>query len=182
MLRLYNPLKLSILLITTLLSFISQAQQDNLIVIDAEYSNKTQVLNLAPQGAQILELNLIDNPWKAIREVLNEHSNLNKIHLFITANYNSIKMGGITYNLDAVNSEFELSMLEGLYTGTNIQLLVYDCNLGSNEEGLALINQIAQKTYFNVGVSTNCTSVFDSSFNFNYSSMDQSISNSILEN
>ncbi len=170
------------LLCSVLFSSTIYAQSESLVVIDTEFSQKQDVLSKIPSTAIVLELSGSSNPWKAIRESLESNRSIKTIHLFANATYNSLQMGATTYDLAQVSQENELSMLEGLYQGEHFQLLVYNCNLGSNEEGLTLLKDLGQKAYFNVGVSTDCTSIFDNSFDFDYSTLGQSLSNSIIQN
>ncbi|WP_299434884.1 DUF4347 domain-containing protein [uncultured Maribacter sp.] len=162
------------------LKFYAQSGSKNLVVIDSDFSEKTQIISTLSTNQVLVELNNTTNAWKQIREFLQENSEIKTIHLFANASYNSLQMGGVAYDLNSVNAEFELSMLEGLYQGEHIQLLVYNCNLGSNTDGLALIKAIGEKAYFNVGACTSCTSIFDTAFNFDYWSLSASITNSIL--
>lgn len=176
------PLKCPLFSLFFLFTTLIFAQSKSLVVIDSEYSNKDQVLNSIPTETVLLLLDAHSNPWKTIRESLESNSEIKTIHLFVEANYNSLTMGGITYDSSSINNEFELSMLEGLYQGANFQLLIYNCNLGSNPQGIALLNGISQKAYLNIGVSTNCTSIFDEGFNFNFSTLNQLTDNPITTN
>lgn len=162
------------------LEFYAQSGSKSLVVIDSDFADKQQVINSLTSNEVVLQLTNSNNPWSDIRNELASNSTIKTIHLFVNASYNSLQMGGITYNLDSVNSEFELGMLEGLYQGEHIQLLIYNCNLGSNTDGLALIKAIGEKAYFNIGACTSCTSIFDAAFNFDYWSLSTSTTNSIL--
>lgn len=178
-----NNLKnaMSLLLFFSMSIGISWAQADEIVVIDSEYSQKANVLDNLPNSVAIIELQKAENPWKTVREYLEGHNSVQTIHLFANTSYNALELGGITYDLAMVNQEFELSMLEGVYQGTNLQLLVYDCNLGSNTDGLELIQKISDMSYFNIATSTNCTSVFDTDFSFDHTTMNQTISSSIFK-
>ena len=174
-------LKFTQVLFATIILFITGremafAQSENLVVIDQGFAQKEKLLAKLPPNVSILNLNGASNPWKAIREKLKKDTKLKNIHLFAEANYNSIQIGGINYNLKTVNTENEFGMLEGLYDGTHLQLLIYNCNLGTNNEGIKLIKAISEKAYLNIGVCTNCTSIFDSDFNFGYTTLNQLIS------
>ncbi len=171
----------SFLLLTSLIMGVSKAQTSDVVVMDSQYSKKQDVLNRLPSNTDILEINRENNPWKTIREYLLENTSVQKIHLFANAIYNAFELGGITYTTEKVDQEFELSMLEGLYQGTNLQLLVYDCNLGSNPEGLDLLQQISERSYFNIGVPTNCSSVLDGSLDFDHTTMNQPINSTIFK-
>lgn len=157
------------------------AQSKSLVVLDFEFSQKTSVLNELPDNTAVLELNSGTNPWELIRKKLESNQDLKVIHLFANASYNSLRIGGVNYDIVKVAKEFELSMLEGLYQGIHLQLLVYNCNLASNEEGLNLLKVIGEKAYFNVGACTNCTSIFDSTFLFDFSTLNRTVDNSILQ-
>jgi hypothetical protein len=171
---------ISFLLLTLMLIGVSKAQTSELVIMDSQYFQKLDVLGRLPSNSNVLEINGEDNPWKTIREYVQQNSSIQTIHLFVNATFNAFELGGITYGSQQVEQEFELSMLEGLYQGTNFQLLVYDCNLGSNPEGLALLKQISERSYFNIGVPTNCSSILESSLDFDHTTMNQPINSSIL--
>lgn len=177
-----SPLKSTLFLLLCLFTTLTFAQSKNLVVIDSEYSDKEQVMALIPNGTVLVTLDAHSNPWKTIRESLESNNKIKTIHLFTNATYNSIQMGGVSYDMDAANSENELGILEGFYNGTHLQLLIYNCNLGSNQEGIDLIDVISQKAYLNIGVSTNCTSIFDEGFNFNFSTLNLLTDNPITTN
>lgn len=157
------------------------AQSTNLVVVDSEYSDKEKVISQI-STSKILNLEIGSNPWKAIRETIAANRDITTVHLFVEASYNAIRMGGISYDKKALNDEFELSMLEGLYQGTHLQLLVYNCNLGANGEGIELLSLIGQRTYMNVGASTNCTSIFDSDFVFDFKTREENLTTPIIHN
>jgi len=157
------------------------AQSTNLVVVDSEYSEKEKVISQI-SASKILSLQIGANPWKAIRERIAADRNITTVHLFAEASYNTIRMGGISYDKEALNDEFELSMLEGLYQGTHLQLLIYNCNLGANEEGLELLTQIGERTYMNVGASTNCTSIFDPDFVFDFKTRKENLTAPLIYN
>ncbi len=172
---------MSFVLLTFLITGVSKAQTNDVVVMDSQYSNKQDVLNRLQSNTDVLEINRENNPWKTIREYLLENTSVQKIHLFANATYNTFELGGITYDTEKVDQEFEFSMLEGLYQGTNLELLVYDCNLGSNPEGLALLKQISDRSYFNIGIPTNCSSVLDGSLEFDHTTMNLPINSSIFK-
>lgn len=157
------------------------AQSDDVVIIDSKYSQRQEILDSLPAGTTVIEIKAISNPWKSIREYLEQNRSKQVVHLFANTNYNAVKLGGKTYDINAVDQEFEFSMLEGLYQGSHIQLLIYDCNLGSNPEGMALLKKISDKSYFNIAVPTNCSSVFGAELVFDHTTMDQPISNSIFQ-
>ncbi|MEZ4970481.1 MAG: DUF4347 domain-containing protein [Flavobacteriaceae bacterium] len=157
------------------------AQTDILVVIDQDYAKRNEVLSQLPSGAAVINLKSNSNPWKDIREKLTSDKDLKQIHLFVESGFNSLLMAGIEYNAEKVQSEFELSMLEGIYTGIHYQLYLYTCNLPSNPEGLELIKELGNKTYFNIAASTNCQEGADHDFNFDYTTLDQPIAGSIFK-
>lgn len=164
-----------------LMSLSLRAQEKNLVVVDPQFSEKTALFDQLPEDVVMLELDTTSNPWKRMREVLVSDTSITAIHLFSEASYNAIQLGDHMYDMDKVKSEFELSMLEGIYAGTNYQLLVYNCNLGSNTEGLALLKQIGSMAYFNVAVPTNCQSIFDPNLTFDHTTLNQSAPKSIFK-
>ncbi|MBC7000814.1 DUF4347 domain-containing protein [Cytophaga sp. FL35] len=172
---------MSSLLFFCMVFSISWAQTDEVVVIDSEYTQKSIVLEQLPQSTTVIEVGHSENPWKTVRHFLEDNTTVKTIHLFADTSNNALQLGGIAYDSERIDQEFELSMLEGVYQGTNIQLLVYDCNLGSNVDGLAIIKQISAMSYFNIATATNCTSVFDSNFSFDYKTMNQPISSSIFK-
>ncbi|MER3373327.1 MAG: DUF4347 domain-containing protein [Allomuricauda sp.] len=157
------------------------AQSDDVVIIDSEYSQRQEVLDNLPVGTTVIEIKGISNPWKSIREYLEQNRSKLVVHLFANTNYNAVKLGGKTYDMNAVDQEFEFSMLEGLYQGSYLQLLVYDCNLGSNPDGLALLKEISEMSYFNIAVPTNCNSIFGTDLKFDHTTMNQPTHNSIFQ-
>ena len=156
------------------------AQSESVVLLDSEYAQKQQVVDKLPSGVTVIEIEGINNPWKSIREYLEQNRSTQIVHLFANTSYNALELGGKTYDSNAVDQEFELSMLEGLYQGNNMQLLIYDCNLGSNPEGLALLKKIGNKAYLNIAVPTNCSSIFGPDLEFDHTTMNQPITNSIF--
>ena len=159
----------------------SMAQSNELVVIDSNYFQKQQVLEHLASGIPVVEVDASKNPWESIRQYLEQNRSAQVVHLFANASYNAMELGGKTYDANGVDQEFELSMLEGLYQGTNLQLLIYDCNLGSSPEGLALLRKISDKAYFNIAVPTNCSSIFGADLEFDHTTMNQPVNNSIFK-
>lgn len=176
----FKDIGLSIFL-SCFIGVLTYAQSTGLVVVDAEYSEKEKVISQV-STSKILGLEIGSNPWKAIRERIAVDSDITTVHLFAEASYNAIRMGGISYDREAIKGEFELSMLEGLYQGTHFQLLIYNCNLGSNGEGIGLLSQISEQSYMNVGASTRCTSVFSSDFVFDFKTREENLADPIIHN
>lgn len=162
------------------ISVMAVAQSNSLVVMDKQYAEADKVAEQLP-NTQILYLDANTNPWKQIRMALEADRSIVSIHLFVKATYNGLLMGEQSYTLESLDNEFELGMLEGLYQGTHIQLLVYNCNIGNNQDGQELLRQIGQRAYFNVAVPTDCNSIFDSGFNFDYTTLDLPITESIIQ-
>ncbi|WP_228238326.1 DUF4347 domain-containing protein [Allomuricauda sp. M10] len=159
----------------------TMAQSNELVVIDSNYSQKQQVLDRLASGIPVFEVDASKNPWESIREYLERNREVLTLHLFANSGHGSLELSNISYDSAKVDEEFELSMLEGLYQGTNIQLLIYDCTLGSDIEGLSLIQKISEKSYFNIAVPTNCSSVFSTDVDFDHTTMNQPVNNSIFK-
>jgi len=160
----------------------AMAQSEALVVIDKDYAQKEKLQTKLPSNITIVYLDGSSNPWKMIRETLEKNRNLKSIHLFVESSYNTLMMGGIEYTDAAVDAEFELPMLEGLYLGSHYQLLLYTCNLSSNPEGLQLIKKIGDKAYFNMAAISKCTDIFNTPLEFDYSSLNQPVVAPILTN
>ncbi|MDO6519329.1 DUF4347 domain-containing protein [Zobellia uliginosa] len=156
------------------------AQSNELIIIDSDYAQKQRVLEKASQSIPMLEINKSGNPWRTIRNYLEQNRKITTLHLFANTSSGALKLGGVTYDSAKVDQEFEFAMLEGLYQGTNYQLLIYDCTLGSNKEGLQLLDKIGGMSYFIIAVPTNCSSVFNTGLEFDHTTLDQPIAQSIL--
>lgn len=176
-----KPKSFLIVLLGLLVSTAVFSQTSDLVIIDSNYAQRQEVLNSINASVPVLDLNANNNPFEMIREYLEVHTTITTVHLFAEASYNSFQLGNKTYDSNSIATENELSMLEGLYRGENIQLLIYNCNLGSNEEGLQLLEQLGNRAYFNVAVPTNCTSVFGSDISFDHTTLDQPVKASILQ-
>ncbi|MEC7263709.1 MAG: DUF4347 domain-containing protein [Bacteroidota bacterium] len=169
------------LMLTILFITRTMAQSNEVVVMDSNYFQKQQVLDHLASGIPVFEVDTSKNPWESIRQYLERNRSAKAVHLFANAGYNALELGGKTYDAGAVDQEFELSMLEGLYQGTNLQLLIYDCNLGSNPDGLALLKRISDKAYFNIAVPTHCSSIFGTDLEFDHTTMNQPVNNSIFQ-
>ncbi|WP_418500429.1 DUF4347 domain-containing protein [Flagellimonas sp.] len=169
-----------LLLCTVMVSGVIAQSNDLVVMIDSKYSQKQQVLGNLPLGTVVFEIGTQGNPWQQIREYMEQNRSTVAIHLFANASYNALQLGNTTYALEEVEQELELPMLEGLYQGNNIQLLIYDCNLGSNPEGLSLLKKISERAYFNIAVPTHCNSIFGSNLVFDHTTMNQTTTNSIF--
>lgn len=167
-----NQIKFVIILIIITSGNYLSAQSKNLVVIDQNFANKEKLLSRLSKDAIILNLNESSNPWKMIREKLQSDTNLKNIHLFTESTSTSLTMGGITYTHAMVEKELELPMLEGLYDGTNLQLLLYTCNLPSTKTGLDLITKIGNMAYLNIAAPTQCSDIF-SQLSFDFTTLNQ---------
>lgn len=165
-------LKLTVILLFLVCGNDLMAQTQDLIVIDKDYKQKEKLLTLLPASVSIIHLDGRSNPWKVIRETLEQNKSIKNIHLFAESASNSITMGGIKYTEESIQAEGELSMLEGLYFGIHYQFLIYTCNLPATPEGLELIKKIGEVTYFNIAVSTTCKDVFNQ-LTFDFTSLNQ---------
>lgn len=175
-----QPFRVFLYLAIILFAGSLSAQSPDLVVIDYNYAQKEDLEQKIPSNIAILNLSTGENPWLVIRKKLEKNPNLKNIHLFAESGYKSLLLGGIEYTKTLIEAENELSMLEGLYSGDNYQLLLYCCNLPSNEEGLNIIKTIGQRTYFNVAASTKCTTIFDNSFTFDFTTLNMPTANPII--
>ena len=166
-----------------LLPLLISAQSTDLVVVDQDFGQKELLASkLSTNNVQLLELTSSENPWKSIRTTLVQNPAIETIHLFAEGSFDHIKLGTIVYDTAQVDAESELSMLEGVYKGTNIQMLVYNCSIGANEQGRQLLKKIGDKAYFNISVPTDCNTIFSEDLTFNYTSLGQATSQPILQN
>lgn len=177
-----TPMKMMTLFYFTVITHITSAQQDQLVVIDGAFSKNAEITAQLPVGVPVLRLSTDKNPWEAIRNELTQHQDIKVVHLFAEATYNELSLGGIAYNKNTLAAEWELAMLEGLYTGENHQLLLYNCNLASNEEGMDFLKELGNAIYFNIAAPTQCVSLLNDTVHFDFTTLNQPISSSILSN
>lgn len=172
---------LPILFLLCLLSISgTMAQTSELVIIDANYTLKQEVLENLSRDFKVLQIDATENPWKNVREFLEQNSSIRSIHLFVNATPTSFELGTKVYDSNTVEGEFEFAMLEGLYQGTHLELLIYDCQIGSNQAGLSLLKTISDKSYVNIAIPTNCNTAFDNDLQFDHTTMNQAVKNSIF--
>ncbi len=177
-----TPTKIMAFLFLAAIAQFASAQQNQLVVIDGAFSKNTEVTSKIPAGIPILRLSNNKNPWEAIRDELTNNRDIKVIHLFAEATYNELSMGGVVYTRENLANEWELAMLEGLYNGVNHQLLLYDCNLASNEEGMEFLRELGNSIYFNIAAPTQCVSILNDTVQFDFTTLNQPINSSILTN
>lgn len=177
-----TPIKIMAFLFLVAITQLASGQQNQIVVIDGAYSKSTEVTAQLPAGVPVLRLSSSSNPWEAIRNELTKNPEIKIVHLFAEATYNELSMGGTVYTRDNLVHEWELAMLEGLYNGVNHQLLLYNCNLASNQEGIEFLRDLGSSIYFNIAAPKQCISILDNTLQFDFTTMDQPISSSIFSN
>ena len=157
------------------------SQQKNLIVIDKNYPNKESLMASVPKSDVISEISVTDNVWGVIYTSLKADAKIDNIHLFLKTTPNKFQIDTAKIGIETLESNLELGKIGALKTsGQEKNLFVYSCSLASNAEGIKLLEFLGSKTKFNVISAKACTSIFDGTFNFNYSSKGRLISTDLI--
>ncbi len=149
------------------------AQQKNLIVIDNDYPNKESLIASVPKSEVIIQISLADNLWSNIYSLLVVDTEINNIHLFLKTTKNKFKIGNVEIGVEELKNNLDIQKLGTIEASDKEKsLFVYSCSLANNSEGIKLLETVSIKTKFNVISAKGCLSIFDSNFDFNYSSKD----------
>jgi hypothetical protein len=148
-----------------------KAQYTALMVIDKDYPNKTSLLASSPINVKILEVGDSATLWTKIHSTLSAEASITQTHLFLNTTESTITVGKDSLGLSDIESMTGLGLLKNLVTAARqIDLFLYSCSLAKNAQGLSLLNALGEQTNFNVLSASNCSTIFDGNFNFNFSS------------
>lgn len=162
----------------TFLGTIIYAQDQNLVVIDKDFSNKQSLLASVPVSVTILEVHQSGTVWNDIYSELVRNTEIINIHLFLKTAENKFEIDNQKIGIEELQNNQELQNLRTL--DKQINLFVYGCSLANNSQGIQLLETIEEKTNFNILSSKNCISILDGNFNFDFSSKNQLINTNLI--
>lgn len=132
-----------------------------LVIIDTSVSDyETLIGDLFQQSDRNLEVFLLDSKQDGISqisEIISEHEAVGSIHLVSHGQNGSIQLGSTLLSADNFNAYS--SSLQSWNNGelSNVDLLIYGCNLAGGAEGQNLLELINTETGFDVAASDDLT-------------------------
>lgn len=136
--------------------FINNPDASSLIIIDSGISNYQ---SLIPDGTQqgVVVLDASQNGVEQITQAIENYSNLGSIQIFSHGEAGVLELGNTVLSNASVNSYQQQLQSWGAALSETGDLLFYGCNLGANDEGLELIQQLARFTDADVAASNDLT-------------------------
>lgn|SRR5690606_14424990 len=177
-------IKITLLLLLSLMNGATLlfAQSEELLFIDQNYPNKLSIISSVPISVKVVELNGQTNLWNQLIAELETNNAVKSIHLFAET-----KADEIILSQESIYIETRLSakQIEGFskanFTTNEIDFLVYSCTLAVNNNGKALLENIAQQTRFNVASCKSCEQLDSSEFEFDFSTADKVVNNNLFK-
>ena len=173
--------KFVVKLLAFLIGAAAVAQEKNLIVIDEDYHNKESILASVPVSETVLQVNSVHSIWDDVYTTLLNDTDIKNIHLFLKTNNSKFEINNAQIGVEAIDGNLSLQKIRtNDAINRETTLFVYSCKLANNTKGIELLNSISRETNFNVISSKNCTSIFDGSFNFNYSTKGNLVNTNLI--
>ena len=167
----YGIAKLAVSLSFIFLSFSLNAQSIDLVIIGDSYPNKTSLKASLPVAVKTLEVSYSDELLSSLLKVVEEYPTVENVHLFSETEPTAIALGNDIFNEDALKTYS--TILNGINDSgadREVKLFIYSCSLASNVEGLTFLNRLADEIGFNVLSASNCDSINEGEFAFDFSS------------
>ncbi len=144
---------------------------EELVIIGHSFDNKISLKASLPVEVMLLEVSYSDELLTQLNNALDNNPNITNIHLFSKTNESAIELGNDILNGDTLETYTDvLEDISAHQGGNDLNLFVYSCSLSDNANGLSFLSRLANKTKFNVLSATNCNSIRDEGFVFDYSS------------
>ena len=149
-----------------------------LVIIGDSFENKISIKASLPINVVVLEVSYSDELLIGLRDALRDNPNITNVHLFSSTSNEGIELGNDIFNIDTLDTYSNLiaGISESQKRSSNpLNLFVYSCSLSANANGLSFLNRLGNETNINVLSATNCDSIGDENFVFNYSSSNRVI-------
>lgn len=172
-LGLKNFLFLCIALIVTDLT----AQNNDVVIVDEDFPNKTGLMASLPVTVQFFEINTGTTFQHALEKAFELNSNLENIHLFCTSGDSSITIGDKEYSMNNVSNSLNHGKFK-VYS--NVNLLVYSCSLAKNTQGTTFLEALASETGFIVASCFSCETI-DEELQFDFSTSSNFVSPTLFK-
>ena len=152
-------------------------QATELVIIGSSFKSKIALKASLPIDVVVLEVSYSDELLTKLKNALRNNPNIRNVHLFSGTNEDGIELGNDVFNTTTLDAYADLftDFSNGQEHGDVLNFFVYSCSLSNNTNGLAFLSRLADETNFNVLSATNCDSIHDEDFVFDYSS-----SNSVI--
>ncbi len=147
-------------------------QATELVIIGSSFENKIALKASLPIDVVVLEVSYSDELLTKLKNALRNNPNIRNVHLFSGTNEDGIELGNDVFNTTTLDAYADLftDISEGLGHGDVLNFFVYSCSLSNNANGRSFLSRLADETNFNVLSATNCDSIHDEDFVFDYSS------------
>ena len=139
------------------------AIRHELVIIDSQVEDYAQIVDSIKSNADenvsfeviILDANL--NGIDQLSDIFSSQENLDAVHLISHGSSGSIQLGNSQIDQSALEQHSETISLWRNAFSTEGDLLIYGCDLGSNEQGISFVNMLSELTDADVAASDDLT-------------------------
>ncbi|MGI9277944.1 MAG: DUF4347 domain-containing protein, partial [Endozoicomonas sp.] len=141
-------------------AFNPPAISKEVLLIDPSVPDYETLLAGIPENAQVHILSSSAS-LEEIAGVLSSYQNLDAVHIISHGSTGSLSLSGETVNSASLESQRETLAVIGQSLSEEGDILLYGCNVGSDGEGQAFIEQLAELTGADVAASDDLTGSSD---------------------
>ena len=141
----------------------AETQSKELVVVDSATPDYQRLVDdiLTQAGAdrqiEVVMLDATDDGFAQFREILDDYSDLDAVHLISHATDGAISLGASTLNFDTLLSSTSTIKGWGNAFSEDGDLLIYGCNLAASADGQALVDALSRLTGADVAASDDLT-------------------------
>lgn len=169
--------KVILLICIVFLTLNLTAQDADVVIVDENFSNKAGLLASLPVGTPVITTNSQVTLQQALESAITNPATKANIHLFCTSDDSSIVLGNQSYSAENISS----SLNQNIFAAVSEKcLLIYSCSLAKNQEGISLMETIADQTNMVVASCFSCESI-DEELEFDFTTSPILISSSLFK-
>ncbi|HYW20936.1 MAG TPA: DUF4347 domain-containing protein [Nodularia sp. (in: cyanobacteria)] len=128
-----------------------------IIFVDQGINNYQSLIAEIDTQKKVVEINSNQDGIQQITDTISQYNNIEKIQILSFANPGNLQLGNSQLNLNNFNQYVDQLSIWKNHLTDNADLLFYGCNLAENEQGISLLQNIANITGADIAASTDKT-------------------------
>ncbi len=140
------------------LSLSATSDRKEIVFIDTSVEDFQTLMEGIDLNAEVILLDSTRDGIEQIAEILNGRTDIDAIHLIAEGNEAQLHLGTTFLTQDAINGQYaQLFTQIGQSLSADADLLIYGCNFGKGDAGLAAMDSLAALTGADIAASTDRT-------------------------
>lgn len=135
----------------------AQGEGDRLVIIDGGIENYHELIAGLEPGVEAIVLDPSLDGVAQITAALDGRQNIASLHVLSHGDEASLQLGSTTLSTDNLNEYSALIQAWAPALKSGADVLLYGCNVGASESGLALLQQLRNLTTADIGASDDLT-------------------------